>query len=94
VENDWDQAKWVISKPWDVVLVDHSPSGRRVKEITLLANLAKYIIIHDADEIKDKEYHYSTIYPLFKSRYNFTEVEPATTVLSNFVDLKDFNIYG
>jgi hypothetical protein len=91
---DWNQAKWAISKPWDVVLVDHSPSERRVEEIKLLKDLAKYIVIHDADERKDKEYHYSTIYPLFKYRYNFTEVEPATTVLSNFVNLDDFNIYG
>jgi len=94
VEGNWDQAKWAISKPWDVVLIDHSPSGRRVTEIALLKDLAKYIIIHDADENKDKEYRYSSIYPLFKYKYYFGEVEPATVVLSNFIDLKDFNIYG
>lgn len=94
VEGNWDQAKWAISKPWDVVLIDHSPSERRVTEIALLKDLAKYIIIHDADERKDKEYHYSSIYPLFKYKYYFGEVEPATVVLSNFIDLKDFNIYG
>lgn len=87
---DWDQARKVIGKEWDVVLVDHSPSARRVTEIALLANLTKYIVIHDADERKDGEYHYSTIYPLFKYRYNFAEVEPATTVLSNFIDLTNF----
>lgn len=93
IEN-WDQAKDLINKPWDVVLVDHSPSERRVKEIALLANLAKYIVIHDSDARKDSEYHYPSIYSLFKFRYDFTEVEPATTILSNFVDLKDFTIYG
>src|SRR3990172_2621548 len=89
VEN-WDTAKWAISKPWDVVLVDHSPSERRVKEIELVANLAKYVVIHDADMNKDKEYHYTTIYPLFKYKYYFGEADPATVVLSNFVDLHDF----
>ena len=87
---EWDDAEDAINKEWDVVLVDHSPSERRVKEIVKLANLAKYIVIHDSDARKDREYHYSTIYPLFKYRFDFTEVEPATTVLSNFFDVKDF----
>ena len=88
----WDEAKTAINKQWDVALIDHSPSGRRITEIAQLANLVKYIVIHDADAMKDKEYHYPEIYPLFKYRYNFTEVEPATTVLSNFVDLTDFKV--
>lgn len=89
---NWDNIKAEIEKRWDVVLVDHSPSGRRVSEIKILANLANYIIIHDADANKDYQFHYSTIYPLFKYRYDFTEIEPATTVLSNFVDLSDFSV--
>jgi hypothetical protein len=89
---NWDDAEKYINKEWDVVLVDHSPSERRVVEIKKLAHLAKYIIIHDADASKEKDYHYSTIFPLFKFRYDFTQVEPATTVLSNFIDLTNFNI--
>lgn len=89
---DWDDAEKLINKKWDVVLVDHSPSARRVEEIRKLANLAKYIIIHDADDFQERNYHYSKIYPLFKYRYDFREVEPGTTVLSNFVDLKDFQV--
>jgi len=92
--DNWDQAREHIVKPWDVVLADHSPSERRVKEIALLADLAKYIVVHDADLIKDREYHYTTIYPLFKYKYYFGEVEPATVVLSNLVNLDDFSIYG
>lgn len=92
--DDWDQAKDAILKEWDVVLVDHSPSERRVKEIALLANLAKYIVVHDSDLEKEWGYHLSTIYPLFKYKYDFKEVEPATTVLSNFVNLEDFSIYA
>jgi len=88
---NWDDASEPISKEWDVVLVDHSPSERRVVEIRKLANLAKYIILHDSDEQKERVYHYSTIYPLFKYRYDFKEVEPATTVLSNYEELT--NLY-
>lgn len=90
---NWDDVGDLINKSWDVVLVDHSPSERRVEEIKKLANLAKYIIIHDADAHKERNYHYSTVFPLFKYRFDFTDVEPATTVLSNFVDLKDFKVY-
>ncbi len=90
---DWNEAREPISKEWDVALVDLSPDPMRAEMIKVLADKAKYIIIHDADDVQEKHYHYSTIYPLFKYRYNFTEVEPATTVLSNFVDLKDFSIY-
>lgn len=88
---NWDDAERYINKEWDVVLIDHSPSERRIVEIEKLANLAKYIVVHDADSFQEKNYHYSKIFPLFKYRYDFTEVEPATMVLSNFVDLKDFS---
>ena len=79
-----------IEKEWDVVFVDHSPFDRRVVEIKRLANLAKYIVVHDSDKRKDRKHHLSTIYPLFKYRFDFTDVEPATTVLSNFFNLDNF----
>lgn len=79
-----------IDKPWDVALIDHSPSIRRIEDVRRLAHLAKYIIIHDSTPRKDREYHYSEIYPLFKYRTDWlTDANPAT-VLSNLVDLKDF----
>jgi len=85
---NWDEAK--IEKPWDVALVDHSPSERRIVEIRRLAGLAKYIIIHDSNPRKDREYHYSQIYPLFKYKTVWdTDTNPAM-VLSNFIDLEDF----
>jgi len=91
---DWDEAKVHIDKPWDVVLIDHSPSKRRVKEITILANKAKFMVLHDADPDKDWDYHYSTIYPLFKYKYLFTDAFHNVALLSNFIDLKYFSIYG
>jgi len=91
VEN-WDQAKEAINKEWDVAFVDHSPSGRRITEIKQLASLAKYIVVHDSDEWKDYEYHYSKIYPLFKYRFDFKEADHNTVLLSNFIDLTDFKV--
>ena len=89
----WDDAKEAISKPWDVVLIDHSPSARRVTEIATLADKAKYIVIHDTEDWKDYEYHYSTIYPLFKYRYNFRDADHNTSLVSNLVNLDDFTVY-
>lgn len=85
---NWDDAK--IEKPWDVALIDHSPSERRIVDIKRLVNLAKYIIIHDTDPRKDREYHYSEIYPLFKYKAVWDKDANPAAVLSNFIDLKNF----
>lgn len=87
---NWDDAKRFINKEWDVALIDHSPSGRRVTEIRVLANLAKYLVVHDSEPWKEREYHYSQIYPLFKYRFNFDLADHQTAVLSNFFPVDDF----
>ena len=83
---NWDKAK--IEKAWDVALIDHAPPERRIKEIKRLANLVKYIVIHDSNGRYDRSYHYSRIYPLFKYQVDFNHAHPSTTVLSNLVSLK------
>lgn len=85
---DWDKAP--IEKNWDVVFVDHAPADRRKIEIRRLADLAKYIIIHDSNGRYEPEYHYSEIYPMFKHKFDFTDAHPSTTVLSNFINLDGF----
>jgi len=84
----WDEAD--IERSWDVALVDHSPGERRRQEVGRLASYAKYIIIHDANEKDDREYHYSEIYPLFKYRKVWDKDANSAAILSNFDDLKDF----
>jgi len=84
-----DYAHAEIDRPWDVVLIDHSPDLRRIEDIKRVASLAKYIIIHDSNGRKDKTYHYSEIYPLFKYRTIWDKDSRHATVLSNLVDLKD-----
>lgn len=89
--NNWDRAP--IDRDWDVVLVDHSPGERRVVEIRRLANRARYLIVHDTNRRYEKEYHYSTIWPLFQYRLDFANSGlsvPSTTILSNFEPLTDF----
>jgi hypothetical protein len=79
-----------IEKPWDVALIDQTPDSSRVEEIRRLANLVKYIVIHDSNGNKDKIYRYSEIYHLFKYRYIWDKDKNHATVISNFVDLEDF----
>ena len=87
-----DYANAKIDKPWDVVLIDQTPDSSRAVEIRRLANLAKYIVIHDANEGRRNEriYHYSEIYPLFKYKTIWDKDKNQAAVLSNFVDLTDF----
>lgn len=81
----WDDP--MIDQDWDVVLIDHSPSERRIVDVKRLANRAKYIIIHDTNERHEKNYHYSEIYPLFKYKKTWDKDDRHATVLSNFVEL-------
>lgn len=84
---NWNDA--IIERPWDVVLIDHSPSERRIADIARLANFAKYIVVHDSNEKHERDYHYSQIYPLFKFRKTWDKEERHADVLSNFVSLED-----
>lgn len=79
----------LIDKRWGLVLVDQTPDGSRKETVKLLANLAKYIIIHDSNERHEKNYHYSEIYPLFKYKRVWDLDDRHATVLSNFVPLDD-----
>lgn len=85
---DWDKID--IERPWDVVLVDHSPDERRIIEVKRLASYAKYLIIHDSNGRFDVVYHYTRVYPLFKYKTDWTQEDRHSTVLSNFIDLKNF----
>lgn len=88
---DWDDA--AIERPWDIVLVDHSPAGRRSIEAMRLAHYAKYIILHDTYWKQEHHYHYYQIYPLFQYRWDYEQFHPTyATIVSNFIDLTDFHL--
>jgi hypothetical protein len=90
VVSDWAEARIELRTPWSVALVDHSPSERRVVDIRRLAHCARIIIAHDSNGRWEKHYHYSTIYPLFRYRTDWTGDGRHAVVLSNFVDLERF----
>src|SRR3990172_8346516 len=88
--NDWDLAD--IEKPWDIALIDHSPSLRRAVDIRRLANTTKYIVVHDTDWRQGKYYHYEEVLPLFKYRYDHIVSTCHTSVVSNLVNLAGFKV--
>jgi hypothetical protein len=79
-----------LNKRWDMALVDVTPDDMRIELVKQLANNTKYIIIHDSNGRYKNNYHYDKIYPLFKYQFDYSDYQPATTVLSNFVKLKNF----
>lgn len=85
--DNWNQMP--VERYWDIVFIDHAPGARRKVEIARLANLAKYIVVHDTEEREEHLYGLKEIYPLFKFKYDFMDVKPHTSVLSNFINLND-----
>jgi hypothetical protein len=79
-----------IEKKWDVVLIDQTPDSSRSEEIIRLKDKAKYIVIHDSNPSNYTVTHYDKVYPLFKYKTDWHGDRNRTTVLSNFVNLKNF----
>jgi hypothetical protein len=77
----------IFQRKWSMVLVDHFPDTRRYREIERLATKAEYLIIHDSNLSEAKNYGYEKIWHLFKYRYDYTKLNPNTTVVSNFHNL-------
>lgn len=84
--DNWERAD-IDRVHWSVVLIDHKPAPRRIKDIKRLAYNANFIVVHDTEPESDKFFKYRWIYRFFKYRYDYTKARPHTSVLSNFVDL-------
>lgn len=78
------------SKHWGLAFVDHDPHKERANTIRRLKDQAEFIVAHDTEPRSEKGYDYPLIYPLFKYRFDYTKVEPWTSVLSNFNTLDKF----
>jgi len=82
---DWDAAD--IEHPWDVVLVDHAPEGRRKEDIRRLAPHARLVVVHDTCGRDESHYHYREVFPLYRYAWQYARSRPRTTVLSNTMDV-------
>jgi hypothetical protein len=87
---DWDAID--LSGEWSVALIDHAPSERRIEEIKRVANNCDYIVVHDTEGRRERDYHYRDTLSTFKYRKDFTMVRPHTSVVSNLVNLQSINL--
>lgn len=84
---DMDEADF--HEPWTIVFVDHCPAARRSQDIMRLLH-ADYIVAHDTEQRNRRKYRFSSIYPHFKYKWDYTEAYPNTTILSNKHDISGF----
>ena len=80
----WDDIN--IDERVGIVFIDHHPSNRRSVDAIKFKDKADYIIIHDTER-DDDSYDYSRIWPHFKYRYDYKDAKPYTTVVSNVIDV-------
>ena len=83
--DDWDKID--ISGKWSVAFIDQVTERRAIDAIRLKDN-CDYVVLHDSET---DHYKYSTVYPHFKYRYDWTFCKPWTTVISNTKDVTKWN---
>lgn len=83
--SDWASAD--IERHWGLAFIDHSPMRKRYVDIKRLASHADILVIHDTQPESDQVYNYSTVFPLFKYRLDFTKFTPWTSAVSNSIDV-------
>jgi hypothetical protein len=71
---------------WSVVLIDHHPSERRVIDARRFTD-SEYVILHDSNQ-----YDYSSLIPLFKYNFEYTNTNVHTLVVSNVRNLTEFDL--
>lgn len=80
---DWNDCKY-FNQEWSVAFVDHVPGEQRIITIDQIKDKVDFIVVHDTEA--DHVYHFSQVFPKFKYRYDFKELIPWTTILSNKYD--------
>jgi hypothetical protein len=95
-KTDWHEVRFldpkvppVLDEYFSVVFIDHSPKKPRTRgdDALLFKDKCDFLVLHDAGEDGHKKYGYDILYPHFKYRHDWTGCWPATTVLSNTIDL-------
>lgn len=87
---DWDEIN--LAYPWSLAFVDHDPDERRHKDVLRLADHAQLIVLHDSEGKPHQREAFSRVYDSFKWSWRYSEYEPESIILSNFVDLSGFHV--
>lgn len=96
IDDNWDipETKRGVhdDNKWAFVFIDIKPDFKRKDLARMLRNSAYYVAIHDSQPEGEEAFHYNDIYKWFKRKYDCTKFSPQTTVLSNYKELRTFNI--
>lgn len=85
---DWNKID-IDNHAWSLAFVDQKPAGRRREDVKRLANNSQFVVVHDTQPEDDKFYGMKKPFSLYKFRYDYNKIKPWTSVLSNFVDVKN-----
>lgn len=88
VTASWDDLD-LESQLWSLALVDHSPGERRPRDIERLRDHAGLVLAHDSET---PTYGYDAVFPLYKFRKDYDVVRPWTTILSNSIDVRGWDL--
>ena len=83
---DYEEFDSLVRQYYDIAFIDHAPGERRNVDIAKVTD-CRFVIIHDTH---DPAYEYEKTLPLYKYRYDYKELTPHTSVLSNIDDLSGF----
>jgi hypothetical protein len=86
---NWDTVD--LTPQWSVAFVDHAPNERRIEELKRLTH-SDYVVIHDTDRGQHYKYKYRLVEDLYKYRYRYSELQPATSIWSNKNDVTKFSV--
>lgn len=73
---------------WSVVFVDHDPAKRRVIDLHRLRAQVDVFVVHDTENITG--YNWEPTLSSFKYRYDFYGYTRKTTLVSDFIDVREF----
>ena len=88
LSDSWDECP-VESQFWSLAFIDHAPAKRRAIELARLSRHAEIIVVHDTEDLA---YGYGTALDTFDSRFDYRRYKQWTTVLSNYVDLREWAV--
>jgi hypothetical protein len=86
--SNWDDPR--LYRDSSVVLIDQGPADARKDSIRFLVNKADIIVVHDAEEEPNNNYHLHEIWHLFKYRVRLKGPKIWTAALSKKIDLTKY----
>jgi hypothetical protein len=82
----WNDANLSETK-WAIAFIDHGQADLRAEHALMVKDNADFIVLHDTEPENNHWYNFNEIYDQFKYKFNYTQITPHTTILSNTTDL-------